>query len=79
MMILVPDNFISSVHYLCCSDCSEVKRKDYRNFCAVLCMTVVHNDMNTHVSSPYICVSVLFKGFSGQNVSKMDYFVSSGT
>ena len=34
--------------------CLEDKREDNQNCCAVLCMTVVHNDTHTHVSSSYI-------------------------
>jgi len=42
----------SSRHHLSCDDCLEDKRgKLSELFCAVLCMTVVHNDMHTHVSS----------------------------
>ena len=40
--------------------CTECKVEDYQNFCAVLCTTVVHNGMHTHMSSFYSYLRFMF-------------------
>jgi len=47
----------------------EVKRENYLN-CAVLCTTVLHNNMHKYVSSSYICICQFKKAFL------FDFFLS---
>jgi len=42
----------SNRHYCINGDCLEVRGKLSGLFCAVLCVTVVHNAMHTHMNRP---------------------------
>jgi len=54
--VLLPSNR----HCRSNDDCLEGKRKLSGLFCAVLCATVVHSAMHTHMNRPDSCLSVKF-------------------
>jgi len=49
----------SNRHHLTSGACLEDNREDNQHCCVLLCTTVLHNDMHTHVSSSYIFRSTL--------------------